>query len=108
MVGCSEFRSIVFRPSALSLVAMLATHGPCAPCSRVAAGGTHCLRAPVPRNEEIRNGKGVGARYRRRVECKAEGKKGGSSYFNFTGFPFPLGPFFDRKTIRKEVKDVDG
>lgn len=24
-------------------------------------------------------------------------------YFNFTGFPFPLGPFLNRRTIRTEV-----
>lgn len=25
------------------------------------------------------------------------------AYFNFTGFPFPLGPYLERKTIRYEV-----
>ncbi|KAL0450496.1 UNVERIFIED_CONTAM: hypothetical protein Slati_1606000 [Sesamum latifolium] len=31
---------------------------------------------------------------------------GGRFYFNFTGFPFPLGPFLNRRTIRYEaVKD---
>ncbi|CAK9162971.1 unnamed protein product [Ilex paraguariensis] len=31
---------------------------------------------------------------------------GGRFYFNFTGFPFPLGPFLNRRTIRTEaVKD---
>ncbi|KMZ75420.1 hypothetical protein ZOSMA_114G00170 [Zostera marina] len=29
--------------------------------------------------------------------------KGGRFYLNFTGFPFPLGPFFNRRTIRTEV-----
>jgi hypothetical protein len=29
--------------------------------------------------------------------------KGSKSYFNFTGFPFPLGPFFERQTLRFEV-----
>ena len=28
---------------------------------------------------------------------------GGRFYFNFTGFPFPLGPFLNRSTIRTEV-----
>ncbi|KAF3444829.1 hypothetical protein FNV43_RR14522 [Rhamnella rubrinervis] len=28
---------------------------------------------------------------------------GGRFYFNFTGFPFPLGPFLNRRTFRKEV-----
>ncbi|RZS21075.1 hypothetical protein BHM03_00053666 [Ensete ventricosum] len=36
----------------------------------------------------------------------AAGENGGGSgrfYFNFTGFPFPLGPFLNRRTIRTEV-----
>ncbi|XP_068655173.1 uncharacterized protein [Aristolochia californica] len=33
-------------------------------------------------------------------------KTGGRFYLNFTGFPFPLGPFLNRRTIRTEaVKD---
>ncbi|KAI4389269.1 hypothetical protein MLD38_001509 [Melastoma candidum] len=33
--------------------------------------------------------------------------RGGRFYLNVTGFPFPLGPFLNRRTIRKEaVKDV--
>lgn len=28
---------------------------------------------------------------------------GSRAYFNFTGFPFPLGPFFERRTVRTEV-----
>lgn len=28
---------------------------------------------------------------------------GGRFYLNFTGFPFPLGPFLNRRTIRTEV-----
>lgn len=32
-----------------------------------------------------------------------EAKGGGRFYFNFTGFPFPLGPFFNRRTLRYEV-----
>jgi hypothetical protein len=31
-------------------------------------------------------------------------KKPGRFYFNVTGFPFPLGPFLQRRTIRKEVR----
>lgn len=27
----------------------------------------------------------------------------GQFYFNFTGFPFPIGPFFTRRTVRYEV-----
>jgi hypothetical protein len=37
------------------------------------------------------------------VQPSAEGKKGSRFYFNFTGFPFPLGPFFERRTVRNEV-----
>lgn len=29
--------------------------------------------------------------------------KGSRFYLNFTGFPFPLGPFLNRRTIRTEV-----
>lgn len=31
-------------------------------------------------------------------------KKPGRFYFNVTGFPFPLGPFLQRRTIRKEIE----
>jgi hypothetical protein len=33
-------------------------------------------------------------------------KRGSRFYFNITGFPFPLGPFFERKTVRNEVGTV--
>ena len=37
---------------------------------------------------------------------KASGTKaGGRSYVNITGFPFPLGPFFERKTVVTEVRE---
>ncbi len=32
-----------------------------------------------------------------------EEERPGRFYFNITGFPFPLGPFLERRTIRKEV-----
>lgn len=32
-----------------------------------------------------------------------DSNKGGRFYLNFTGFPFPLGPFLNRRTIRTEV-----
>mmetsp|Transcript_108528 Transcript_108528/g.346365 ORF Transcript_108528/g.346365 Transcript_108528/m.346365 type:complete len:504 (-) Transcript_108528:73-1584(-) len=35
----------------------------------------------------------------------AEGGAGGQAYFNFTGFPFPLGPLFERQTVRREIGD---
>mmetsp|Transcript_46348 Transcript_46348/g.110345 ORF Transcript_46348/g.110345 Transcript_46348/m.110345 type:complete len:480 (-) Transcript_46348:24-1463(-) len=31
--------------------------------------------------------------------------KGSRTYYNFTGFPFPLGPFTERRTVRKQVGD---
>lgn len=33
-----------------------------------------------------------------------EEERPGRFYFNITGFPFPLGPFLERRTIRKEVE----
>ncbi|CAI9777408.1 unnamed protein product [Fraxinus pennsylvanica] len=38
----------------------------------------------------------------------SDGGGGGRFYFNFTGFPFPLGPFLNRRTIRYEVSFVIG
>ncbi|KAL3624038.1 hypothetical protein CASFOL_032854 [Castilleja foliolosa] len=38
--------------------------------------------------------------------ASGEASGGGRFYFNFTGFPFPLGPFLNRQTLRYEaVKD---
>ena len=39
------------------------------------------------------------------MSAAAGAEAGGSErfYFNFTGFPFPLGPFLNRRTIRTEV-----
>ncbi|GFY87002.1 hypothetical protein Acr_05g0006410 [Actinidia rufa] len=36
----------------------------------------------------------------------SSGDGGGRFYLNFTGFPFPLGPFLNRRTIRTEVFEV--
>lgn len=39
------------------------------------------------------------------MDAEKEGSApAGRFYFNVTGFPFPLGPFFRRRTIRKEVR----
>lgn len=35
------------------------------------------------------------------------GGKASRSYINITGFPFPLGPFFERKTVVTEVRVWD-
>lgn len=37
------------------------------------------------------------------VAAAASDSGGGRFYFNITGFPFPLGPFLNRRTIRYEV-----
>jgi hypothetical protein len=38
------------------------------------------------------------------AQPEQQGKRRGSRfYFNITGFPFPLGPFFERQTVRTEV-----
>lgn len=39
-----------------------------------------------------------------RAMAAAGEKQPGRFYFNVTGFPFPLGPFLQRRTIRKEVE----
>ncbi|BBN01456.1 hypothetical protein MPTK1_2g07530 [Marchantia polymorpha subsp. ruderalis] len=38
------------------------------------------------------------------VEETGKSKSGGRFYFNVTGFPFPLGPFLSRRTIRTEMQ----
>ncbi|KAG2498386.1 hypothetical protein HYH03_003645 [Edaphochlamys debaryana] len=38
------------------------------------------------------------------AEAPAPKKPTGQDYFNFTGFPFPLGPFFSRNTVRREIE----
>lgn len=43
------------------------------------------------------------------VMASAAGSGGGGAerfYLNFTGFPFPLGPFLNRRTIRTEVRSA--
>lgn len=37
------------------------------------------------------------------VTSSDSGARSGRFYLNFTGFPFPLGPFLNRRTIRTEV-----
>lgn len=37
------------------------------------------------------------------VAAAGEASRGGRFYFNFTGFPFPLGPFLNRQTLRYVV-----
>ncbi|XP_055825372.1 uncharacterized protein LOC129893947 isoform X2 [Solanum dulcamara] len=62
---------------------------------RIKGGNDVCLvvSAATSRNSEQSNDSG--------------GVCGGRFYLNFTGFPFPLGPFLNRQTIRTEaVKDT--
>ncbi|PKA65575.1 hypothetical protein AXF42_Ash005909 [Apostasia shenzhenica] len=49
-----------------------------------------------------------GSRRRDMAVASASASTGGEGrfYFNFTGFPFPLGPFLNRRTIRTEVRLV--
>ncbi|XP_078176179.1 lysine-tRNA ligase [Carex rostrata] len=48
---------------------------------------------------------GTKKRWRRDLVVAASVKSGGAErfYLNFTGFPFPLGPFLNRRTIRTEA-----
>jgi hypothetical protein len=48
---------------------------------------------------------GTKRRGRRELVVAASAETGGAErfYLNFTGFPFPLGPFLNRRTIRTEV-----
>lgn len=48
---------------------------------------------------------GTKKRWRRDLVVAASVESGGAErfYLNFTGFPFPLGPFLNRRTIRTEV-----
>lgn len=38
------------------------------------------------------------------VTDDVDGDRSKRFYINFTGFPFPLGPFLNRRTIRTEVR----
>ncbi|GFR43070.1 hypothetical protein Agub_g4077, partial [Astrephomene gubernaculifera] len=66
-----------------------------------ARGGNSTIAVRTPRtgtNSTARRNKGA-------EQEPATRKSGGSQfYFNLTGFPFPLGPFFSRKTVRIEVE----
>lgn len=58
---------------------------------RIKAGNGVCLVVSATgKNSEQSNESGV--------------VNGSRFYLNFTGFPFPLGPFLNRQTIRTEVK----
>lgn len=76
---------------------------------RISFGASDCvsLQFPGPRMASVCR---VTARtVRINPRCTAAGKPSGQRgvddrYFNFTGYPFPLGPLTQRKTIRREVE----
>ena len=45
-----------------------------------------------------------GTRSQPSPQSASKQSNGSRFYFNFTGFPFPLGPFFERRTVRNEVR----
>lgn len=61
-------------------------------------GGLHSLYGKTSTAEAKRKERAL-------VVASASSSEGhpGRFYFNITGFPFPLGPFLERRTIRKEV-----
>jgi len=59
----------------------------------------HHVSAPPPCTRSRRPRLAVSAS----AGVEAETSGSGRFYFNFTGFPFPLGPFLNRRTIRTEV-----
>eukprot|EP00879_Flechtneria_rotunda_P019588 GHRR01020581.1.p1 GENE.GHRR01020581.1~~GHRR01020581.1.p1 ORF type:complete len:394 (+),score=84.45 GHRR01020581.1:401-1582(+) len=44
-----------------------------------------------------------GTQSSRQQRAEEADRKGSRFYFNITGFPFPIGPFFNRRTIRNEI-----
>jgi hypothetical protein len=65
----------------------------------VATPPAKARRAPVERKRPARNAPGTAP------PADADKKPPGRFYFNLTGFPFPLGPFFERETVVTEVGD---
>lgn len=64
----------------------------------------HCFQQ-TPRKSSRRDGINLIVATAKPVVSATTSKSsnGGRFYFNFTGFPFPLGPFLNRRTIRTEV-----
>lgn len=56
-----------------------------------------------PRNKIRDNNNLVVAASNTPTTSGTNSNSGGRFYLNFTGFPFPLGPFLNRRTIRTEV-----
>lgn len=61
------------------------------------AGGKTTRGSTVSGKQQLKTTKGG------TTTAVASKSKGSKAYFNFTGFPFPLGPFFERQTLRFEV-----
>jgi hypothetical protein len=68
--------------------------------------GRSTVSSKTQRGSTVSGGKTVrGREQQAALELEQQSKKRGSRfYFNITGFPFPLGPFFERKTVRNEVR----
>lgn len=72
-----------------------------------AASFTPPWKSGAPRSRTMSSKGGPGTTVSGRDGSKAAGgpSSGGSQfYLNFTGFPFPIGPTFQRKTVRYEVR----
>ncbi|XP_037422054.1 uncharacterized protein LOC119286714 [Triticum dicoccoides] len=67
---------------------------PCAPCRHHHAAPPHALRRPRL---------AVSASSTTDEASSASSSSSSRFYFNFTGFPFPLGPFLNRRTTRTEA-----
>lgn len=105
----SPFAETATRVSALAGASQGALH--------VADGGLGCARAASSATPAAQRtltstllagavGSAVSSRRRRRRgQVAAKAGEAGRSYVNVTGFPFPLGPIFDRRTLRKQVGD---
>lgn len=63
------------------------------------------ISASKGKGSPLESNHGTKRRGRRGLLVAASAETGGAErfYLNFTGFPFPLGPFLNRRTIRTEV-----
>jgi hypothetical protein len=75
----------------------------------VTAKGRSTVSSKTQRGSTISGKKTVrGREQQAELQQQQSQKRGSRFYFNFTGFPFPLGPFFERKTVRNEVRGAYG
>ncbi|KAL3695776.1 hypothetical protein R1sor_009852 [Riccia sorocarpa] len=71
---------------------------------RFSLAGTHPSSLPGVCKYKSKGGCRGNGGIKASVEEDGGGNSGGRFYFNVTGFPFPLGPFLSRRTIRTEVE----